>query len=79
MTEGNPKLLVRVSREMRDQIKEAIRRRNLRSRDEPWDMSAFIRVAIRDKLHHMERSRGRKRRTKNTENAASNEGSECAA
>ena len=57
MTEGNPKVIVRVPEALRRQILAVIARRNARSRDEPWDLSAFVRTAIRDKLHHMERSR----------------------
>lgn len=64
MTLGNPKIIIRVPRELIAEMKEAIRRRNLRSREEPWVFSDFVRIAIRDKLHHMQRSRGRKRRSK---------------
>lgn len=56
MTKGNPVLLVRVERELHEQITECIQRRNRRTREEPWDMSKFIRVAIRDKLAKMKRS-----------------------
>lgn len=57
MTKGNPKLITRVSAALLDEMREAIGRRNARTREEPWDMSAFVRCAIRDKLQHMKRSR----------------------
>lgn len=61
MTVGNPKLVVRVTEGVLEQIHAAIRKRNSRSRDEPWDVSAFVRTAIRDKLAHLERSRRSRR------------------
>lgn len=62
MTAGNPKMVVRFSADTLEQIDEAIKRRNARTREEPWDRSAFVRCAVRDKLHHMQRSRRRKGR-----------------
>lgn len=59
MTKGNTKLIFRVSAELLAAMKDAIGRRNRRSREEPWDMSGFVRCAIRDKLSHMNRSRRR--------------------
>lgn len=79
MTVGNPKLIVRVPRELIAEVKEAIRRRNLRSREEPWVISDFVRIALRDKLHHMQRSRGRKRRAKKPDAGNTGEPKEDAA
>lgn len=74
MTKGNPKVIVRLSPEMRGEILEAIKRRNARTREEPWDLSAFIRTAIRDKLHHMQRSRCRRnRKTRKTQSTPTSE------
>lgn len=64
MAKGNPIVLVRLTPQILEQIAEAIERRNRRTREEPWDRSGFIRVAIRDKLFHMQRSRGRSRKRK---------------
>jgi len=57
MNEGSPKVICRISPELKARVIEAIQNRNRRTREEPWDFSTFIRIAIRDKLHHMERSR----------------------
>lgn len=74
MTEGNPKLLVRVPPELLQEICEIIARRNQRTREEPWDVSKFIRCAIRDKLHHMQRSRrSHRRKRKATQGTATPE------
>jgi hypothetical protein len=61
MTKGNPKLIVRVPGQLIDEMRLAIAQRNRRTRDEPWVMSDFVRVAIRDKLAHIKRSRCKRR------------------
>lgn len=61
MTKGNPIVPVRLTAAMLKEMDEAIKARNLRTREEPWERGSFIRCAIRDKLHHMKRSRRSRR------------------
>lgn len=60
MTAGNPKIVVRIPPDLKRQMLEAIKSRNHRTREEPWELSDFVRIAIRDKLHHIQRSRRRR-------------------
>lgn len=62
MSHGNPIVKTRIPREMHQEMNDAIAKRNYYTREEPWDVSAFIRKAIREKLDHMRRSRTAKRR-----------------
>ena len=68
MAKGNPIALVRLTPEILAQIQDAISGRNGRTREEPWDRSSFIRIAIREKLQHMRRSR----RSRGRRSAAAN-------
>lgn len=70
MAKGNPIVLVRLTPEILAQIHGAIEGRNRRTREEPWDRSGFIRIAIREKLHHMRRSRRSRGRRPATANGA---------
>lgn len=62
MSAGNPIRPVRFTPTLIDQIEVAINRRNLNAYEAEWSFSDFVRVACKEKLAHMERSR--KRRTK---------------
>lgn len=64
MSAGNPIVKVRIPRELVEEIELAIENRNARVRAEPWTFSEFLRVAIDDKLRHMERSRRPKAKKK---------------
>jgi len=65
-SKGNPIVKTRVTTDLEREVEITINRRNLHSDNEPWDVSEFIRSAIREKIAHMERSRnkGRKRTDK---------------
>lgn len=60
MTAGNPRIVVRIPPALKREMLEAIKSRNHRTREEPWELSDFVRIAIRDKLHHIQRSRRRR-------------------
>lgn len=60
MSKGTPKHFVRLSDELMLMIEKTIDRRNLHTREEPWDLSAFMRVAFNEKIKKMARSRRRK-------------------
>ena len=70
-SKGNPVVKTRVTTELEREVEVTINRRNLHSDNEPWDVSEFIRSAIREKIAHMERSRnkGRKRTDKKEKTA----------
>lgn len=57
MSKGNPITLVRLDKQLIDEVDVTITRRNLHTRAEPWTVSGFIRAAIREKIRKMERSR----------------------
>jgi len=61
-SKGNPIIKTRVNAELEQEVETTIRRRNLHSDNEPWDTSAFIRAAIKEKIQHMERSRNKGRK-----------------
>lgn len=68
MSLGNPKILVRLPTEELDALRESIESANAHRSGEPWTMSEFVRVAIREKLAKMERSRtngGKRKRPTN--------------
>jgi len=59
---GNQIVPVRFDATTLSSMRDAVEQRNFFTKKEPWNMSDFIRVAVREKLAHMERSRkGRKR------------------
>jgi len=55
--EGSPRVILRIPQDLLSEMNEVIERRNAVTREEPWDMSAFIRTAIREKIAHVLRSR----------------------
>ncbi len=60
MSKGTTRYTVRLPDDLMTQVATTIYRRNLHSDREPWDLSAFLRVAIREKLLKMERCRKRR-------------------
>lgn len=54
---GSKIVPVRVDEDTVREMARAIRERNNRSANVPWNASDFIRQAIRDKLDHIKRSR----------------------
>lgn len=65
MSRGNKILKLRVRPELLAEIESVISARNERSSGEAWDMSGFLRAAIREKLDKMARSRDGAARRKN--------------
>jgi hypothetical protein len=57
MGKGNRVLRLRVEPELLQEILRQIEQRNQYTSQEPWDMSAFLRAAVREKLAHMQRAR----------------------
>lgn len=61
MSAGNPIISARVSRELLEEIRATIARRNEWTKEEPWEMADFLKSAIKEKLRKMQASRsGRK-------------------
>lgn len=54
---GNPKILVRVTPDLLNQIRDAIASNNAFRADEPYDLSEWVRQAIRERLDKLKRSR----------------------
>lgn len=59
MSKGTKAYSLRISDDDMAQIEETIARRNSFSADEPWDWSKFVRIAIREKINKMRRSRNK--------------------
>ena len=57
--EGSPIVPVRFKPVILAEIDEAIRELNVRRREHPHVRSTFIQAAVREKLDHIKRSRGR--------------------
>lgn len=57
MGKGSRKLNFRISESLYAEALETIERRNNWTTDEPWDLTKFVRIAIRDKIKKMARSR----------------------
>lgn len=57
MSQGSPRVTVRIPRGLLAEIQQVIDARNGRSPLPPWDLTGFLLQAIRDKLSHMKRSR----------------------
>lgn len=57
MSKGSKIVPVRIPRGLLLRAELQIAARNMVTRDEPWDMSEFIRVSIERNLRKMERSR----------------------
>lgn len=60
MAKGNPIVLFRLTPDLLAEMDAAISMRNGHTALEPYDRSAFIRAAIREKLEHLKRSRKRR-------------------
>ena len=63
--QGSPIVPVRFPPELLAEVQDVVKGSVHRRRAEAWDVSSFIRTAVRDKLDHMRRARacygGRKR------------------
>ena len=62
MSKGTPRVVIRLADQVVQEIELAIARRNLWSREVPWTLSDFLRVAIAEKLQKMARCRRPRRR-----------------
>jgi len=63
MSLGSKRVIFRIPKKLNEEMLLAVLQRNTFSREEPWTISRFMLVAIREKLDKMERSRsGRGRR-----------------
>lgn len=62
MARGSPRIIVRVHREMLQAIQACIIKRNYHTKHQEWELSDFVRVAMKEKLAHMQRGRKCKRR-----------------
>lgn len=60
MSRGTPRVAVRIPPSLRATVEVVIAHRNANSRQEPWDLSDFIKIALQEKLAKMARCRGRK-------------------
>lgn len=59
MSKGTDRYTFRLPQELMAAVATTIYRRNLHTDKEPWELSEFVRVAIKEKLAKMERSRRR--------------------
>jgi hypothetical protein len=57
MSKGSPKIILRIPEELIDQIKDCVESANATRKDEPYDVSSWIRAAIAEKIAHTMRSR----------------------
>ena len=64
MSLGTDRYTFRLPKALMDVVAETIARRNDWTRNEPWDLSEFVRVALREKVKKMARSRRRVRRNR---------------
>lgn len=62
MSLGSPRRTLRVPQKLVEEIEQAIDSANARRREQPYDWSAWALKAIKEKLAHLQRSRGRKGR-----------------
>jgi len=62
MSKGSRIVKVRFPHGLLADTWETIRRRNEHTREAPWDMSEFIRSAVREKIEKMKRGRRRPRK-----------------
>jgi len=58
-SKGTPMIGVRIPPILRAHIELVIEHRNDNSTEEPWTLSAFVAIALREKIEKMARSRGR--------------------
>ena len=61
-TKGNKRQTIRFPPNEERAMALTIKRRNVNSRNRPWDISAFVRAAVSEKIAHMERSRRPRKR-----------------
>lgn len=61
MSKGSPILSTRVPADLLVEMDLAIARRNVFTREEPWNRTDFLAIAIREKLAKMERCRSRQK------------------
>jgi len=74
MSRGKPKVVVRLDHSLMEQVRDAVERRNAgHVTAHHWDVSAYVRQAIVDKLKHDKRSRSRRRATSAISEQASRE------
>jgi len=71
MSKGRPIVPVRFGEGTLSSMKRIVEQRNARTRNEPWTMSDFIRVAVEEKIAHMERSRRGRNGRKSVDNQQS--------
>jgi Arc/MetJ-type ribon-helix-helix transcriptional regulator len=60
MSKGNPRVTIRLTQALIDEINACINSRNYHSAEEPWTFSDFVDKAIAEKLAHLKRSRRKK-------------------
>jgi len=68
MSRGNRILSTRMPVELLTEMEITVARRNIHTREEPWNITRFLQIAIREKLDKMERSRkqgGKPKRQRN--------------
>lgn len=70
MSIGSPRRTLRVPQKLVEEIEQAIDSANARRREQPYDWSAWALKAIREKLAHLARSRGRRRRRRSARQPA---------
>lgn len=58
MSRGTRKAVVRIATDLLQEIQETIGRRNQWVGRYPWTLSDFLRIALREKIEKMRRSRG---------------------
>lgn len=62
MSKGTKRFAFRLPPSLIDEMEETISRRNHNAPGEPWTFSDFVRIACREKVAKMERSRGGRRK-----------------
>lgn len=66
MAEGSPRIIFRLPSNELDELHATIQKANYRRTEEPYDLSSFIRSAIREKIAKMARSRKKRVRPNRT-------------
>lgn len=62
MSKGTPLIAVRIHPQLYAEMEATIERANLYRIEEAYDVSSFVRTAIREKIAHMKRSRRTRKR-----------------
>lgn len=60
MSQGSPRIILRLPVETVERIEALIERANLRTTVEPYTVSSWIRKAIMEKVAHLDRTEGTK-------------------